>query len=211
MSDSDAPLEAEGAITRADDGTFGDQNQEIDGNGGAIFDDFTENGDEVIVPDLIDETLADGEVPSWDNLADVVSQITKERDDYLDALQRTKADFDNFRRRTARLEAEASERRVVALLERLIPSLDDLASLLAHKVGAPDEELVTKTIRPIFSALANEGLVVIEEVGAEFNPEIHQAVAHEDGDGPAKVAEIFRSGYLWKGKTIRPAMVKVVG
>lgn len=150
----------------------------------------------------------EGTVFSLDQL---VEELTAERDEYLKALQLTKADFDNYRRRTQRTEAEASERRVVAMLEKLLPSLDDLSSLYSHKLGTEDEDLVSKTVLPMFAVLGTEGLERIDKVGVGFDPSMHQAVAHQDGEDGPTVAEIFRAGYAWKGKTIRPAMVKVVG
>ncbi len=142
---------------------------------------------------------------------DLVSQLTAERDEYLKALQLTKADFDNFRRRTARLETEAAEKKVVGLLEKLLPSLDDLNSLVNHMIGTEDEILISKTVPPLFATLATEGLKLIDEVQVPFDPQLHQAVVHEPGEDSPVVSEIFRLGYSWKGKILRPAMVKVVG
>ncbi len=150
---------------------------------------------------------ADSEV----GIVQLVDELTAERDEYLKALQLTKADFDNYRRRTQRMESEAAERRVLGLLEKLLPSLDDLNSLYVHKLGSEDEDLVTKTVLPVFAALASEGLERFDATGVAFDPAMHQAVVHEEGDDGPTVAEVFRAGYSWKGRTLRPAMVKVVG
>lgn len=172
------------------------------------YDDQTE----FVVPDTIPdglENILDSEIDV--QLDDLTNQLIAERDEYLKALQLTKADFDNFRRRTSRLEAEVSEQKLLKLIEKLLPSLDDLNSLLNHMVGTEDETLVSKTVPPLFTTLEAEGLALIDEVNVAFDPQLHQAVSHEPGDEPAIVTEIFRLGYSWKGKTLRPAMVKVVG
>lgn len=145
------------------------------------------------------------------SIADLVTQLSAERDEYLKALQLTKADFDNYRRRTARLEAETAEKKLLGLIEKLLPSLDDLTSLVNHMIGTEEEVLISKTVSPLLGILATEGLEIIDQVQVPFDPELHQAVAHESGEEPATVSEVFRSGYSWKGKTLRPAMVKVVG
>ena len=165
-----------------------------------------------------DQSVIDGELESEEaeegeevSIAQLVDELTAERDEYLRALQLTKADFDNYRRRTQRTEAESAERRVVGLLEKLLPNFDDLASLYQFKLGSEDEDLIAKTVGPLFSALAAEGLERIEATGVPFDPALHQAVMHEEGDDGPLVAEVLRTGYAYKGKTLRPAMVKVVG
>ncbi|MDA8209708.1 MAG: nucleotide exchange factor GrpE [Actinomycetota bacterium] len=145
------------------------------------------------------------------SLGQLVEVLTAERDEYLRALQLTKADFDNYRRRTQRMEAENQDRKVISVIERLLPNLDDLNSLYLHKLGTEDEDLVSKTVLPLFAALAAEGLDRIDATGVPFDPELHQAVLHEDGEDGPVVAEVMRAGYAFKGRTLRPAMVKVVG
>ena len=63
----------------------------------------------------------------------------------------------------------------------------------------------------LLDTLGKEGLTRIDEVGAAFDPTIHDAVAHTEGDGEQVVDDIMRAGYLWKGTIVRPAMVRVKG
>ena len=63
----------------------------------------------------------------------------------------------------------------------------------------------------LFDALGKEGLERIDPVSEPFDPNEHEAVMHEPGDGPAKVVDVMRAGYRWKGRVLRPAMVKVAG
>ncbi|MDA8196339.1 MAG: nucleotide exchange factor GrpE [Actinomycetota bacterium] len=174
------------------------------------FDESNEPNDEELNEIVIEaeEIVANADE---DNEDPFVQELRRERDEYLESLQRTKADFDNYRRRVARLEEESSEKRVLALIEKLIPVLDDLSMLLAHVANSDSGEIAEKTIRPMFAMLTNEGLEVIDSVEVAFDPEIHLAVVHEEGDGGPLVSEVLRPGYRWKGRVLRPAMVKVVG
>ncbi|MBI2709888.1 MAG: nucleotide exchange factor GrpE [Actinobacteria bacterium] len=150
-----------------------------------------------------------GTVPtdlSVEALLDDVERLTHERDGYLDAVRRTQADFENYRKRTARQQAEEAERLTGRLVEDLLPVLDACDAALAH--GASEVE-------PIFAALLQtlekNGLQRLDEDGEEFDPNRHEAVMHEPGDGPTVVADVMRRGYSWKGRILRPAMVKVRG
>jgi molecular chaperone GrpE len=71
-------------------------------------------------------------------------------------------------------------------------------------------------VRPVYEALMDtlekQGLVLVYPSGEAFDPNLHEAVQHEPGeDGEPAVSEVFRSGYTWKGRVLRPAMVKVKG
>jgi molecular chaperone GrpE len=146
-----------------------------------------------------------------------------ERDEYLDALRRLQADFDNFRKRVRRQEEESSAYHVASLMERLLPVLDAL-ELAASHAKSEDVPVFNQVAQLLRDALAKEGLEKIDADGVPFEPTIHDAVAHvpasdddqESGgtagavDGPV-VEEVLRTGYSVKGKVLRPAMVKVRG
>ena len=161
------------------------------------------------------------------DVEDVDIEIVKaERDEYLDALRRMQAEFDNFRKRTARQQSETFDRAVETVVERLLPALDALDLALAHVGSAGAGELepafvqIGSLLRDI---LAKEGLERIDADGVAFDPTVHDAVAHvpaeesqpeQDGRGEAApaepaVVETLRAGYRLKGRVLRPAMVKV--
>ncbi len=104
---------------------------------------------------------------------------------------------------------ELRERAAESLVEKLLPVLDTTELALAHGGG----EDVKQIWAGLFSALEKEGLSRIDEVGTGFDPLLHDAVAHEPGDGGGgqEIAEVFRAGYRWRGRVVRPAMVKVRG
>jgi molecular chaperone GrpE len=142
------------------------------------------------------------------SVGDVLAQVTAERDEYLDALMRVKAEFDNHRKRVARdrdaLTAQVSAR----LVGELLGVLDSCEAALAQ--GSTDVEPIA---RSLLDLLAKEGLEVMPAVDVAFDPHLHEAVVHEPGDGTGEtvVAETLRTGYLWQGTVLRPAMVRVRG
>ena len=135
------------------------------------------------------------------------------RDEYLDLLQRTKADFENYRKRTARdqerLVAHAHER----LVRELLPVLDDLERTLEaaerHEEAALVDgvRLVERSLR---NALEKEGLTEIEAEG-QFDPHVHEAVLAQPADDAehGDVLEVMQRGYRIGDKVVRPAKVIV--
>ena len=134
-----------------------------------------------------------------------LATLSAQRDDYLDALRRLQADFENYKKRMVRQQTENLERANEALVEKLLDPLDTFDLAVAHASGF--EQAQAKLVE----VLAKEGLERIGAEGAPFDPNEHDAVAHEPGEGPATVAEVMRAGYRWKGRVLRPAMVKVRG
>jgi molecular chaperone GrpE len=131
--------------------------------------------------------------------------LAAERDEYRDTLLRLKAEFDNYRKRSAREQGEVRERAAEALVDKLLVVLDACDAAMGH--GADDVEPIAKMLVDV---LEREGLERMAAAGAAFDPTLHDAVLHEPGDGgEAVVAEVLRTGYAWKGRVLRPAMVKV--
>jgi molecular chaperone GrpE len=133
--------------------------------------------------------------------------LLAERDEYRDTLLRVKAEFDNYRKRTARDEVEVRERAAASLAEKLLVVLDACDAAIGH--GASDVEPIAKVLGEL---LEREGLVRLAPEGEPFDPNHHEAVMHEPGEGgDSVVVETLRTGYEWKGRVLRPAMVKVKG
>lgn len=147
------------------------------------------------------------------DLEDRLAEAEARRDEYLDLLQRVKADYENYRKRAARdqehLVAHAHER----LVRELLPVLDDLERTLEaaerHEEAALVEgvRLVERSLR---NALEKEGLVEIEANGS-FDPHVHEALmtqARDDAEA-GSVLEVVQRGYRLGDKVIRPARVIV--
>jgi molecular chaperone GrpE len=166
------------------------------------------DGGEVAEGELLDATepVAGGDAGSE------LLQAIAERDEYLAHLQRTQAEFDNYRKRQLRDQTLHLERANASLVEQLLPVLDSFE--LALGSGGTDVERLRKGVELVYGellgALEKAGLQRIEALGKPFDPEEHEAVMHvEDDGGEPGVRDVVRSGYRFKGRVIRPAMVKV--
>lgn len=135
-----------------------------------------------------------------------VEALLSERDSFKDIALRLQADFDNYRKRVAAQQANDVQNATGKMAEALLPVLD---ACEAAFVQSPAE------IEPLFNLLLGElkkmGLETMNLEGQPFDPNLAEAVLHEPGDDEPVVSEILRSGYTWKGKVLRPAMVKVRG
>lgn len=158
-----------------------------------------------------------------------VAALAAERDEYLGALQRMKADFDNYRKRVLRQQEEQAVRAAGALVTKLLPVLDNLDLAWAHLGDGKGSEIteearaLDQARRQLLDVLAKEGLERVDEVEVPFDPTVHDAVAHGaapaadpgHGDGGGhdahEVDEVMRAGYRWRGQVLRPAMVRVRG
>jgi molecular chaperone GrpE len=139
-------------------------------------------------------------------------ELAAEKADLKDRLLRSLADFDNFRRRAERDRSEYVQFAAMEIVRDLIPILDDFRRAMkvetADKVYAKGIELIDQRL---FETLKKAGLEPIEAAGKPFDPNLHQAVDRvQSEDLPDQtVLEEYQSGYNFKGKLLRPAMVKV--
>ena len=147
----------------------------------------------------------DAELADEGAVVDVdVDAVLGEIDELKGLAQRVQADFDNFRKHAATRAQADADRATGRLAEALLPVLDAAeAAYLRH----PDE--VGPLLNQMLIELKKHGLESIDLDGQPFDPEVAEAVAHEPaGGGDPVVAEVLRSGYRWKGRTLRAAMVK---
>ncbi len=173
-------------------------------------------------PDIVEETGAvdeeldapDAEGPEAAEEEPVVplsefEAVSAERDQYLDALRRLKAEFDNSRKRQERERARTLEAASERLVQELLPVLDNLDRALESEGDIRGG--VQATREQLADVLAEEGLLTIASDGQPFDPNVHEAVMgrpsedHEDGT----VLQTFQRGYLLNGRAIRPAKVVV--
>lgn len=173
-------------------------------------DQFTEPGTTEIPTDD-DQLLSVGDLDqsSEEAVAEAVElaqRLEGERDDYLDALRRLKADFENYKRRVSTQQEEQRAQASLALVRELLPVLDAFDAALTH-----GSEEVQPLHNQLIQTLEKQGLQVLSESGVPFDPNVHEAVMHEEGDGEPVVSEVMRTGYLWNGRVARAAMVRVRG
>ena len=166
---------------------------------------------------MSDEIIEHDDVVTPEDVAtSVVDERTateRERDEYLDSLQRLQADFENYRKRVVRTSDDAAVRAAGDLVAKLLPVLDafDLARAHFSDTESDETRALDQARSLVLDTLAKEGLERIDEVGVAFDPQRHDAVAHVSGDGEQVIDDVLRAGYLWKGAVLRPAMVRVMG
>lgn len=140
-----------------------------------------------------------------------LARLTGERDEMRALAQQLQADFENYKKQMIRRQTEHLERVTEGLLEALLPVLDSFELALGALIDT--DENVRKGVELVYAellgVLEKAGLERIDAAGAPFDPNEHEAVLHEDGDGEPIVADILRTGYRLKGRVLRPAMVKV--
>ncbi len=139
-------------------------------------------------------------------------QLAAERAELRDRLLRAMADFDNFRRRAERDRSEYIQFAAMELVRSLVPILDDFGR--ATKVETADKEYakgVELIFQRLLETLKKAGLEPIQAAGQPFDPNLHQAVDRMQTEElpDQTVLEEYQSGYNFKGKLLRPAMVKV--
>jgi molecular chaperone GrpE len=142
-----------------------------------------------------------------------LATVMAERDNYLDQLQRSLAEFANYRRRVDQERNQAREFATRDLLRQLVPILDDLQRALG---SAPEVDRETAWVqgvqlieRKIASLLEREGVTPIDAVGQPFDPALHEAVASDPGSGGQTVVEVYQTGYRHRNNLLRPAMVRI--
>jgi len=138
--------------------------------------------------------------------------LRRERDELKDTLLRRRADFENYRKRVERDRNQAATDAEATILREVLGTLDNLERALASD-GTPGalRHGVELTHRELLALLESHGVVVLDPVGAPFDPAFHQALLHEPVEGLADgtVAEVYRKGYKLGNRLLRPALVKV--
>jgi molecular chaperone GrpE len=171
---------------------------------------------DVVIPDDAAELdgFPSGGTSATDAVADAegviehdLGALLAERDSFKDIALRLQADFENYRKRVAAQQQDEIDRVTGRIAESLLPVLDACEAAFAHGVSG---------VEPIWSALIGvlqkQGLEALDLANQPFDPAVAEAVMHEPGDGSEPVvAEVLRTGYRWKGKVLRAAMVKVRG
>ena len=139
-----------------------------------------------------------------------VEALLTERDSFREMAQRLQAEFENYRKRVAAQTTDDINRATGRIAESLLPVLDACeAAFVAH----PAE--IEPQFNLLLTELKKQGLEALDLSGQTFDPAKADAVIHEEGEGDGSgnpvVSDVLRTGYTWKGRVLRPAMVKVRG
>jgi molecular chaperone GrpE len=146
---------------------------------------------------------------------DDLGETKRERDEYLELAQRTRADFENYRKRVAKETSEARARGKAELARELLPVIDNLERALesgsdpgAHEPLVKGVGLVLEELR---GRLAGAGVEAFDPKGQKFDPKLHEALSAQSAEGtePGLVIETLEKGYRLNGQVLRPARVVV--
>jgi molecular chaperone GrpE len=166
---------------------------------------------------MADQTYEDQESQAASDASgtpDESGELRRERDALQDRLLRTAAEFDNYRKRVDRDRRELSEFAAADALVDMLPIIDNLERALQTPPSGESDGLrkgVELIHRQMLDLLRKRGAKPIEALGADFDPNIHQAVVHEPSDQhrEGEVMEELQRGYRLGERLLRPAMVKV--
>ena len=142
-----------------------------------------------------------------------VEEMRREISDLRDRLLRSRADIDNFRKRTEREKQDFYRYALADIMRELLPVLDNFERALAANAQSAQDILIGVDLiyRQLSDVLGKAGLRPVDQPGVPFDPSIHEAVARDDESTlPAHhVATILQKGYMLNERLVRPAMVKV--
>ncbi|GGA68768.1 protein GrpE [Ornithinibacillus halotolerans] len=154
------------------------------------------------------------EVEVGTNNQDEITKLQQEKDELYERLLRLQAEFDNFKKRSVKEREAERKYKAMDLASELLPAIDNFERALQVEETEANKGLlegISMVYRQLLDGLKSQGVEVIEAVGKEFDPNVHQAVMQvEDENAESNVVvEELQKGYMIKDRVIRPAMVKV--
>jgi molecular chaperone GrpE len=161
------------------------------------------------------ENSEDGAADQVERDLDELAETKRERDEYLELARRTKADFENYRKRVAKENSEALARGKADLARQLLPALDNLERALAAGEDASAHQALVKGVAMVrdelHGRLEGAGVEPFDPTGERFDPQLHEALSTraDEGTEPGLVLETLEKGYRLNGQVLRPAKVVV--
>lgn len=166
--------------------------------------------------DISENIIARELLEEMELLKNELNKFKESENEHIDRIKRIQADYENYRKRTIKEQAELIKRANKDLIEKLLPVLDsfDSAIEMAVSSGNEDNEFF-KGLKMIYDkfieVMEKEGLKIIEPVGEEFDPHVCEAAVTETADDVKDhhIISVLRKGYMLNDYVIRPAVVKV--
>ncbi|MCX7694563.1 MAG: nucleotide exchange factor GrpE [Caloramator sp.] len=171
--------------------------------------------EEVDSPSIQDEENGDTNDETKEDIISIKNQLdekTKECNEYLELLKRTKAEFDNYRRRTQKEKETIYDDGFADAIKNILPILDNLErAVLSSEERTPFYEGVEMTLKLFKDTLSKLGIEEIPALNEKFDPNFHNAVMHIEDETLEEniIVEVFQKGYKYKEKILRYSMVKV--
>jgi molecular chaperone GrpE len=156
-------------------------------------------------------TGEDGAEPTLESILGDLEAMIAQRDEYLSLAQAKQAEFENYKKRVMKQQAEHLRQAAADLVGKLLPVLDACDAGVLH-----GDSSIEPVRAQLLGVLEKEGLSRIDPTGQPFDPNEQEAVTHEPAEpdeagAEPVVAETLRAGYRWGGRLLRPAMVRVKG
>jgi molecular chaperone GrpE len=169
------------------------------------------NQDTDVIEDLESDAVNDGPVTEEETL----ESLTAERDQLIDQLQRSVAEFQNYRRRVDQDRLRMREIASQDVIRAVLPLIDDLQRALASVPQDQREtgfgEGITAIERKFLAILERNGVAPVGRIGDKFDPAFHEAVSTDESGQQSHVVEVYQTGFKQGESVLRPAMVKVGG
>src|SRR6478736_895383 len=165
---------------------------------------------EAVMNGQVDEFEPDVDEAAFEEID--IDALISERNDFLDQLKRTMAEFANYRRRIDQEREQMREHASRSILTQMAPVLDDfqraIASTPDELVDTPWAQGVLNIERKFAGVLERAGVTAVDALGKPFDPAFHEAVASDPGSSGSHVVEVYQNGYSLGNTLLRPAMVK---
>ena len=161
---------------------------------------------------MSDQTTTEAQTPDPGELQKELDQLAREKAELQDRVLRAQAEFQNFKKRVDRERSELYEYASMEAVRALLPVLDDFErSLKSHSADKEYVKGMELIYQRFYDGLKKLGLEPIVSTGQAFDPHVHHAVdmVETEEAPPDTVLEEFQRGYNFKGRMLRPAMVKV--
>jgi molecular chaperone GrpE len=180
-----------------------------------------EGDEEVVDAEIVDDPSApdqadgDGAADQVERDLDELGATKRERDEYLELARRTRADFENYRKRVAKETSDALARGKAELARELLPVIDNLERALQSGSDPSAGEGLVRGVELVLdelrAKLGNAGVEAFDPTGERFDPELHEALSAQPADGTESglVLETVEKGYRLDGQVLRPARVVV--
>lgn len=169
---------------------------------------------ENLPPEQEIETTA-AEVNVEENLNNKIEELEKKANEYLDGWQRSRAEFANYKKRIEREQAQAYQAAAGNIIKKFLEVADDLERALKNrpkdKEGAEWANGIELIYRKLLAIMEAEGVKVMDVSGQTFDPNLHEAISHEEVEGysEGEIIEVVKQGYLLGDRVLRPALVRV--
>lgn len=163
----------------------------------------------------VEDTDTEALIKELEEVRAELDEKSKKSDEYLNMLQRTAAEFDNFKKRTAREKEALYSEAVSDVAASILPVVDNMERAMQACSREEDFKVLKEGIELVYrqfrEAIKNVGIEEIKSLNENFDPQLHNAVMHMEDEafGKNTVVEEFQKGYIYKDKVIRHSMVKV--